>query len=405
MATVVKRALTNISNVNQTVDPNANKPLKRTLNSSHNYCLKKKNKSLNDENDNQSVPQTHHKEDTNGLKKMDPTLSIERKVKAINIGSRAKTDGEDVVDISFADVSQSSDDSQDAQAIDFSDPTTYYSPPQDLPVSVEDYDKTQLKNIDSEPHYSSDIFRYYSQREQTSKTVKYIQTQPELTKAMRSVLVDWMVEIQESFELNHETLYLAVKLIDQYLMREVVSKLHFQLLGATALLIAAKFDERIPPAIEDFIYICDDAYTRRDVVLMEIKILKTLNFDLCFPISYRFLRRFARCAKLSMETLTLARFVLEMSLMEYEIIEEADSRVAAAALLLALRMKGENEWSETLEYYSGYKECDLTILMYRLNELLLTQTKCKTIRTKYSHEIFFEVAKISALPRSKPLKV
>ncbi|CAG2172677.1 unnamed protein product, partial [Oppiella nova] len=92
-------------------------------------------------------------------------------------------------------------------------------------------------------------------------------------------------------------------------------------------------------------------------------------------------------------------------LMEYEIIEEADSRVAAAALLLALRMKGENEWSETLEYYSGYKECDLTILMYRLNELLLTQTKCKTIRTKYSHEIFFEVAKISALPRSKPLKV
>lgn len=45
-----------------------------------------------------------------------------------------------------------------------------------------------------------------------------------------------------------------------------------------------------------------------------------------------------------METLTLARYVLEMSLLEYEIIEEADSRVAAAALLLALRMKGQFEW-------------------------------------------------------------
>lgn len=32
-----------------------------------------------------------------------------------------------------------------------------------------------------------------------------------LTKWMRSLLVDWMVEIQESFELNHETLYLGVK--------------------------------------------------------------------------------------------------------------------------------------------------------------------------------------------------
>lgn len=51
-----------------------------------------------------------------------------------------------------------------------------------------------------------------------------------------------------------------------------------------------------------------------------------------------------KCAKLSMETLTLARFILEMSLMEYEIIEEADSRVAAAALLLALKMKGQDEW-------------------------------------------------------------
>lgn len=45
-----------------------------------------------------------------------------------------------------------------------------------------------------------------------------------------------------------------------------------------------------------------------------------------------------------METLTLARYVLEMSLMEYEIIEEADSRVAAAALLLALRMKSQSDW-------------------------------------------------------------
>jgi len=32
-----------------------------------------------------------------------------------------------------------------------------------------------------------------------------------LSKNMRALLVDWMVEIQESFELNHETLYLGVK--------------------------------------------------------------------------------------------------------------------------------------------------------------------------------------------------
>jgi hypothetical protein len=45
-----------------------------------------------------------------------------------------------------------------------------------------------------------------------------------------------------------------------------------------------------------------------------------------------------------METLTLARYILEMSLMEYDIIEERDSLVAAAALLLAIKMKGQPEW-------------------------------------------------------------
>jgi cyclin, C-terminal domain len=40
-----------------------------------------------------------------------------------------------------------------------------------------------------------------------------------------------------------------------------------------------------------------------------------------------------------MEELTLARFILEMSLMDYDLIEERESFMAAAALLLARKMK------------------------------------------------------------------
>lgn len=67
---------------------------------------------------------------------------------------------------------------------------------------------------------------------------------------MRALLVDWMVEVQESFELNHETLYLAVKLVDLFLTRsskmqpekDHLTKEELQLLGASALFIASKFD-------------------------------------------------------------------------------------------------------------------------------------------------------------------
>jgi cyclin B len=74
------------------------------------------------------------------------------------------------------------------------------------------------------------------------KVDSYMEKQPSISHWMRSLLVDWMVEVQESFDLNHETLYLAVKLVDLYLTKIVVSKETLQLLGATAMFIASKFD-------------------------------------------------------------------------------------------------------------------------------------------------------------------
>ena len=57
---------------------------------------------------------------------------------------------------------------------------------------------------------------------------------------MRAILIDWLVEVQESFELNHETLYTAVKITDLYLSKKSIKKEDLQLLGATACLIASK---------------------------------------------------------------------------------------------------------------------------------------------------------------------
>ena len=64
----------------------------------------------------------------------------------------------------------------------------------------------------------------------------------ELTPGMRAVLIDWLVEVQENFELYHETLYLAVKIVDLYLQKKETKKQHLQLVGATAMMIAAKIE-------------------------------------------------------------------------------------------------------------------------------------------------------------------
>lgn len=52
--------------------------------------------------------------------------------------------------------------------------------------------------------------------------------------------------------------------------------------------------ERTPPLIDDFLFICDGAYKRVQLLKMEMNVFKAIDFDLAFPLSYRFLRRYAR---------------------------------------------------------------------------------------------------------------
>lgn len=301
-----------------------------------------------------------------------------------------------------------------------------------LPPDIEDYDKKLMGDPTHVPEYAMDIFEYLKEREKYYIIEDYMDRQVELSVYMRTLLIDWMVEVQETFELNHETLYLAVKIVDLYLSRAEISKDLLQLLGATAFFVACKYDERTPPLIDDFLYICDGAYKHKQFVRMEIMILRVLDFNLGIPLSYRFLRRYARCNNTPMPVLTLARYILEMSLLNYEAIFFSDSKMAAAALYIAYRMytndkdiNNENVpdsstddntesdkkntycWNSILEYYSGYKVTDFCEMIFILNGSLHRQynSDCiKTIRSKYSHKIFFEVAKIKLLPTVRLLQ-
>ena len=72
-----------------------------------------------------------------------------------------------------------------------------------------------------------------------------METQKDITPQMRAILVDWLVEVQECFELYHETLYLGVKLLDHFLERNSIKRDELQLIGATTLLISSKIEVKI----------------------------------------------------------------------------------------------------------------------------------------------------------------
>uniref|UniRef100_A0A8C9M369 G2/mitotic-specific cyclin-B3 n=1 Tax=Panthera tigris altaica TaxID=74533 RepID=A0A8C9M369_PANTA len=254
--------------------------------------------------------------------------------------------------------------------------------------------KPEMKKSQSSNVVPSDHGQYGKRRE--NYQAKISSFSPKRPRKKRSAFEDLT---NMTFEMSHETLYLAVKLVDHYLMEVICKRDKLQLLGSTAFLIAAKFEESCPPCVDDFLYICDDIYQRDEMLTMEISILQTLKFDINIPIAYHFLRRYARCLHASMKTLTLSRFICELTLQEYDYIQERASKLAAGSFLLALYMKKLGHWAPALEYCSGYKTSDLHPLVKQLN-ILLTLHPCsrlKTVHSKYSHRVFFEVTQIPPL--------
>ena len=118
-----------------------------------------------------------------------------------------------------------------------------------IPEELTAEDITGWEDIDADESdefsandYVSYIFKYYRERENRFIIDDYIKQQPNIHKQMRVLLVDWMVEVQQQLEFNHEVLYLSVKLLDLYLNGRRIEKEKLQLLGGAAMFIACKFE-------------------------------------------------------------------------------------------------------------------------------------------------------------------
>lgn len=63
--------------------------------------------------------------------------------------------------------------------------------------------------------------------------------QPHITYNMRAILVDWLVKVTHDYEMQNETLYLTISLIDRFLSLISVGRAQLQLLGIVALFVAS----------------------------------------------------------------------------------------------------------------------------------------------------------------------
>ena len=87
--------------------------------------------------------------------------------------------------------------------------------------------------------------------------------------------------------------------------------------------------------------------------------LNALKFEFGRPIAITFLRRNSKAGSVELIHHWVAKYILEACLIEYKLAHIPPSQMAAAALLLSLKLqdplsKFEKLWNNNLKFYSGY---------------------------------------------------
>jgi len=244
--------------------------------------------------------------------------------------------------------------------------------------------------------YVQDMYEHFRSKEaSTSVRPVYMEDQQYINERMRSILVDWLVEVHLKLKLVPETLYLTVNIIDRYLAKTEVLRHQLQLVGTTALLIASKYEEIYPPELHDLVYICDKAYSKLEILEMEEIILKKLEYKITIPSAHAFLVRYLKAAHADKKIVQLSCFILDGTLQSYSMLHYLPSQLAAAAILIARRTVGRNAWSPTLLKYAEYREEDiLPVARALLSEKSDSPTELRAVNKKYTSSRYGCVATI-----------
>ena len=218
----------------------------------------------------------------------------------------------------------------------------------------------RVKKIRHVPEISDPIYKHLLKNQGKYLPKSYMKKQTDLTSNMRSILIDWLIEVAVEYKLQRETLMLAVNYTDRFLGRVFVGRKKLQLVGAAAMWIAAKYEEIYPPELAEFVYITDNTYTKEEVLGMEFNILKQLSFNMASITICNFCEHL--CHKLNVkddcQTYHLTMMLAELTLLEYNPYLKSQPNILAAACLYISRytLRDTPVWPQ---YMCEFNECSL----------------------------------------------
>ena len=229
-----------------------------------------------------------------------------------------------------------------------------------------------------------------------SPKIGYMESQSDINEQMRAILIDWLVEVHYRFRLKSETLFQTVWIIDTYLSLVQITRAKLQLLGIASLLISCKSQEIYYPQLNEFIDITDGAYVKNELIEMEKKVLKVLNFNIVAPTANDFYNIITKAFGFDQKQFYLGKYFLESSLIDYRMIKYSSSVIGVSCAYIVMKFFGidnykilyKNEVVNEICPQKAIKEAARDICFLVKN---LSQSTLKAVKDKYSLNNFLNV--------------
>ena len=225
----------------------------------------------------------------------------------------------------------------------------------------------------------------------------YMTWQEDINEQMRAILIDWLVEVHYRFRLKNETLFQTVWIIDTYLSMKQITRAKLQLLGIASLLISCKSNEIYYPQLNEFTDITDGAYMKNELIDMEKKVLKILDFNIIAPTSNDFYNIIAKAFCFDQKQFYLGKYFLESSLIDYRMIKYNPSVLAVACAYIVMKFFGINNYKILYKNEVVNDPCPQKIIKEAARDICslvknLGESTLKAVKDKYSLNQFFNVA-------------
>ena len=230
------------------------------------------------------------------------------------------------------------------------------------------FDESKITNVQIPKDYINTIYYNLLIEEESplilslKQNQNFMTDQKEINAKMRTILVDWLIDVHFKFGFTDETLFLTISIIDRYISVSQISRSKYQLLGITALMIACKHEEIDLPKIDDFIYITDHAYVKNDVLKMEYDILNKLNFSFLYPSPIKFFEYLSINFNFDKKMHLMGKYLMESFLLNVKNFKFKPSVISCACAYIVMK------FFKIKNYYEAYNKKFFNINKGELSE-------------------------------------